>query len=498
MTMSVGTQFEVGDAARPLRSQRWLRALVAGVALLAVATGCGGDGGSSVTDPIEPTVIPESTTVVAAAPATPTPEPTPEPQISAVDLYREISPSIGFVETEEGSSGSGVLIEGGYLLTNHHVPELADTVRVVFPNGTEILEAPVFARDMHADLALVGPLDTALPQIALQTQEPPEAGELVYLLGYPDEEERYPDVTLTQGIVSRLRFMELHQFGFIQVDALIAGGQSGGALMNADGELIGISGLRFGVGNFGLVMDARTVHTALEDLLTGGDDFSRPSVGDNPDVTVPRDQPAAFSLTTLDGSVDITATSDGDISLELVTLSGVPPQVNDGPIDYFRAALGTATEVFADDTLSGEERIDVQVDPGTYVVSIGSFETEAVEVELDSSVELFEYVESDEGLTLEAGEVSYGTYGQFQDSDMWWLDLTEGTTIQIQIDSISDPVAVLRLDDEVVASGDDDGFGIFGTGVDMRHTVTETGTYQLAVGRYGTDTGGYAILLTEE
>lgn len=474
---------------------RSLGALLSCILLISACSSSGGQAQSAADAATNELVAQTDPTATATASPTPTPEP---PEVTAADLYRELSPSIGYVETAEGSSGSGVLIDGGYLLTNHHVAELADTVRVVFPNGTEILEAPVFARDMHSDLALVGPLDTALPQIALVSQEPPEPGERVHLLGYPDESESYPQVTFTQGIVSRYRTMELHEFGFIQVDALIAPGQSGGALMNADGELIGISGLRFGEGEFGLVMDAATVHTTVEKLRTGGDDFSRQSVGFTPDITVRPDQPEVFSFTTDDGVVDLRARSSSDISLELATFSGVPPLIDTGIVDYFRDPPAATEETFVDEVVSGTEDLVFRVEPGTYVVSVASFELEDAEVAIDSAHELFAYVEDDEGLTLVADEVSFGTFGQFVDIDVVFADLTAGVPVRIRIDSISDPVAVLRFDDEVVASGDDDGYGMFGLSVDMTYTPTDSGLHELVVGHYGGDTGGYAILLTEE
>jgi S1-C subfamily serine protease len=78
---------------------------------------------------------------------------------------------VAFIETPSGS-GSGVLIEGGYVVTNAHVVWPFDEVRVVFPNGADFTAAPVKSIDVLGDLAVIGPIDFSDPG-KLQTPDLP-------------------------------------------------------------------------------------------------------------------------------------------------------------------------------------------------------------------------------------------------------------------------------------------------------------------------------------
>ena len=128
-------------------------------------------------------------------------------------------------------TGSGMLIEGGYVLTNAHVTWPFDRVRVVFPDGSEFLDAPVSYRDLIGDLALIGPLDTDLSPLALVNGEDIAIGSDVYLVGYPGEPEPFPQPTISRGLISRLRQRDAIGMTYLQTDAAIAGGQSGGVLV---------------------------------------------------------------------------------------------------------------------------------------------------------------------------------------------------------------------------------------------------------------------------
>lgn len=90
--------------------------------------------------------------------ATPTSNSTPA---TVGDVFARVAPAVAFIETPTGT-GSGVLIEDGYVVTNAHVVWPFQTVRVVFPDGSEFLDAPVLNWDLMADLAIIGPLQTAL------------------------------------------------------------------------------------------------------------------------------------------------------------------------------------------------------------------------------------------------------------------------------------------------------------------------------------------------
>lgn len=141
----------------------------------------------------------------------------------ASEIFAEISPAIAFIETPAGT-GSGALIEGDYLLTNAHVVWPFESVRVVFPDGSEYPDAPVLAWDTVADLALVGPIDTDIEPIPLVDEPELEIGSAVYLIGYPAEVEEFPQPAITSGILSRIRTWDAIDYSFYQADATTTGG----------------------------------------------------------------------------------------------------------------------------------------------------------------------------------------------------------------------------------------------------------------------------------
>ncbi len=143
--------------------------------------------------------------------------------------------------------GSGVIIdEKGYILTNHHVIENADSIAVTVPDGREFT-AHVAGYDYLSDLAvLVVDTDTTLPEIQWGDSDALLIGEWVVAIGNPfglSIGDGQPSVTI--GIVSatqRSRIVEnFHHESLIQTDASINPGNSGGALVNINGELIGIN-----------------------------------------------------------------------------------------------------------------------------------------------------------------------------------------------------------------------------------------------------------------
>jgi serine peptidase DegS len=140
----------------------------------------------------------------------------------------------------EGSLGSGVLVDGqGHLVTNHHVIQGADEIRVQLADGRVAIPTLVGV-DPDTDLAVLRiDLDNA-PVMPLGRSNDLRAGDVVLAIGNPFGLSQ----TVTQGIVSatgrgRLGVTDFEDF--IQTDAAINFGNSGGALINANGELIGIN-----------------------------------------------------------------------------------------------------------------------------------------------------------------------------------------------------------------------------------------------------------------
>jgi Do/DeqQ family serine protease len=151
-----------------------------------------------------------------------------------------------FKAPDKQGSGSGVIIrEDGYIVTNNHVISGADKIEVVF-NSNETYEAELVGTDPSTDLALLKIDAEALPAIAIGNSDNVRLGEWVLAVGNPYN----LNSTVTAGIVSaKARSINILQNSngnppleaFIQTDAAVNPGNSGGALVNSRGELIGIN-----------------------------------------------------------------------------------------------------------------------------------------------------------------------------------------------------------------------------------------------------------------
>lgn len=146
------------------------------------------------------------------------------------------------------ASGSGVFVSAdGYIVTNNHVVDGADEVTVTLNNKKQY-KAKVVATDLNTDLAVIKVDGSNFPYLVFGNSDEVKVGQWVLAIGYPLSLE----TTVTAGIVSaKYRFLGINQRkagqnanvveSFIQTDAAVNQGNSGGALVNTRGELIGIN-----------------------------------------------------------------------------------------------------------------------------------------------------------------------------------------------------------------------------------------------------------------
>ena len=145
---------------------------------------------------------------------------------------------------DQRASGSGVIIsQDGYIVTNNHVVNGATEITVTL-NNRENYKAKVIGTDPNTDLALIKIEGKNLPVMAIGNSDDVKLGQWVMAIGYPLN----LDVTVTQGIVSaKSRNIGINTQGaapveaFIQTDAAVNPGSSGGALVNTNGELVAIN-----------------------------------------------------------------------------------------------------------------------------------------------------------------------------------------------------------------------------------------------------------------
>lgn len=184
-------------------------------------------------------------------------------------------------QREQKSAGSGVILsEDGYIVTNNHVVENADELTVTLNDNREF-KGRIIGTDKATDLALVKVEATGLPAITIGDSENIRLGEWVLAIGNPFGLTS----TVTAGIVSakaralgntRTRTQEQVSGieNYIQTDAAINSGNSGGALVNAKGELIGINAMIYSqtgsYTGYGFAIPTAIMNKVVADLKTYG------------------------------------------------------------------------------------------------------------------------------------------------------------------------------------------------------------------------------------
>ncbi|MCW8855766.1 MAG: trypsin-like peptidase domain-containing protein [Kangiella sp.] len=183
------------------------------------------------------------------------------------------------------NNGSGVFIDKqGHIVTNAHVVDKAESIIVEILDGKK-LSAQLVGLDKDSDLALIKVDHKPSDILPLSSEDHSRVGDVVFAIGTP---YMAFEQTVTQGIISAKFFSRVSHY--IQTDAALRSGNSGGALINSQGELVGITALssRDESGektyqNFAIV--AADVEHVVQELLTHGE-VQRGWLGLNGDMTI--------------------------------------------------------------------------------------------------------------------------------------------------------------------------------------------------------------------
>jgi serine protease DegS len=248
--------------------------------------------------PTEPATVPPP----AALPAAATPQvEAPRPTNSYADAVERAAPAVVNIYTArlvteriqpnaieelfgdarpryrqrlEQSLGSGVIVDSeGHVITNHHVIASAELIRALLADG-RIADARIVGRDPETDLAILQlNLKKDMPVMPLGHSARVRVGDIVLAIGNPVGLSQ----TVTQGIVSATGRGQLGVAtfeNFIQTDAPINVGNSGGALINANGELIGINtavlAKNLGVEGIGFAIPVDLARGVMKEILEKG------------------------------------------------------------------------------------------------------------------------------------------------------------------------------------------------------------------------------------
>ncbi|HAF44156.1 MAG TPA: 2-alkenal reductase [Gallionellaceae bacterium] len=241
------------------------------VTLYESATGDGGDlpavGFSRAAQKVMPAVVNIFTSSEVKTPAAPFMD-DPRFRFFFGDEFDDNAPQ------QSSSLGSGVIVShDGYILTNHHVVETADEIEVAFADG-RTAKGHIVGTDPDTDLAVIKvDIGSNLPAITFGQSDQAHVGDIVLAIGNPFGVGQ----TVTMGIVSALKrnHLGLSTFeNFIQTDAAINPGNSGGALVDIEGNLLGINSAIYspngGSLGIGFAIPTSTAKKVMEQIIQSG------------------------------------------------------------------------------------------------------------------------------------------------------------------------------------------------------------------------------------
>jgi Do/DeqQ family serine protease len=243
------------------------------------------------------------------------------------DLFNQLFNSpFGGVQPEQRASGSGVIIsEDGYIITNNHVVSdggsgVADEITVTLSNK-KTYKARVIGKDASSDLAVLKIDGNGFPFLLYGNSDNVKLGQWVLAIGYPLTLE----TTVTAGIVSAKgrnigingRQSQTPIESFIQTDAAVNQGNSGGALINTDGQLVGINSAIYApngtYAGYSFAIPVNLVKKIVNDLIKFGD-VKRPYLGISGDQEkIDAGDGAHIGEVAKDGAAASTGLKKGDI-----------------------------------------------------------------------------------------------------------------------------------------------------------------------------------------
>ena len=217
-------------------------------------------------------------------------EPKASGEMSYQQIYEAVSPAvvgiITYVDGLEYGWGSGVVFTpDGYIITNTHVLTGSDAATVIFSDGTE-MEAQLMGADEKSDIAVIRVEGEDLPYAPFGDSESLQVGDEVFAIGNPLGPE-YAG-TMTNGIISAIsRNINYngHTMTLLQTNAALNEGNSGGPLVNAAGQVVGITNMKImfnyyaTVEGIGFAIPSAVVKEVADELIDHGIVLGEPTIG---------------------------------------------------------------------------------------------------------------------------------------------------------------------------------------------------------------------------
>jgi Do/DeqQ family serine protease len=271
------------------------------------------------------------------------------------DLFDQLFNNGNSIQPEQRASGSGVIIsDDGYIITNNHVVSdggdgVADEITVTLSNK-KVYKARVIGKDPSSDIAVLKIDGTGFPFLLYGNSDNVKLGQWVLAIGYPLTLE----TTVTAGIVSAKgrnigingRQSKTPIESFIQTDAAVNQGNSGGALITTDGQLVGINSAIYApngtYAGYSFAIPVNLVKKIVNDLIKFGD-VKRPYLG----VSVAEDK-----LDAGDGAYIGSVAKDGAATAAGLKPGDVITKINDISIFSWTELQATVSSYNAGDKIN--------------------------------------------------------------------------------------------------------------------------------------------------
>ncbi len=394
--------------------------------------------------------------------------------LSVDAISEEVAPSVGFVLSQQGT-GSGVVISEDLVVTNAHVAWPDRTVSLVFQNGATF-QGRVLALDPFVDLAVIdiSRLTRKPPPIELGSISDLEVGDELYVVGYPAPDEFTPEPTIDAGDILGFTDWEFTGVNWLTIEAPAIGGQSGGAVVDEYGRVVGIS-------TFGSATSLTSI--AIDDVLAEVDRLLAES-------SVRGLEPRLIPHSGARRSNDLELAGEWDQQL----LFGWFPADSVVDVDWVggRGEL-LATTIDGAPLIRGKDQIQF-VPVFAFPVVVAVEPTAASDGSLESSLPLIAYEDPDHGRTLQRQGVTAGVFEVGGDRDFFYLDLEAGEEVSLTIESAARTLLRVYGPDGDLVVEDVDFSGFIGNDASVQLDAASAGQYIIAVESSLSTVSGYLVV----
>ena len=401
--------------------------------------------------------------------------------------YRD---AIAYIELEDGSFSSGVLLNDGLVLTSINAIYPYGDARVVFPNGEEYEDVEVHNWDRLRGLALLGPVDTDITPLSLTSVEELEIDREVYVLGHYGTAEDF--VPLAEyGTVTGIRVWEQQQTQIFETDIVPREGQLGGGLFTTDDELAGLylgnnegTAVAYSTSALREFVDNLLSDNDVNDLGIRGLELDSAQMVQAVLLEDFFDQEMFIVNAQVDEPVMLEMNSPGELELRVIDINGEIVVAEEGNVPGISALNFSKSSVAP---------VAVQVTNLTEEGNVNSV--------LSANVFLVPYTDPDDGRALTVGEVVTGNIDFAGDTDRYTLELEAGKAVEITADSLLAAmylVAGVGTDLSRYLTNYGDSGGVWDTNPYVAFQATRDVTFTVVVGSGAiATTGAYQLSVRE-